>query len=79
MPLMGLYGLDVNPSIFRKFLMLSFLGCVFHRKTNIEFYKCHNYGHIARNCRSMIRYPMKEKVYERHKKVWRRSEEKRRR
>jgi hypothetical protein len=40
---------------------------------NIECYKCHNYGHIARNCRSIIKPSMKENIDERHKKVWRRS------
>jgi hypothetical protein len=43
---------------------------------NIEFYKCHNYGHIDRNCRSMIKPPMKENIDDRHKKFWRRSEKK---
>jgi hypothetical protein len=41
---------------------------------NIECYKCHNYGHIDQNCRSMIKPPMKENIDDIHKKDWRRSE-----
>jgi hypothetical protein len=41
----------------------------------IDCYKCHNYGHIARDCRSMIKPPMKENIDERYKKDWKISEE----
>jgi hypothetical protein len=37
---------------------------------NIECYKCHNYGHIAHDCRSMIDNSMKENTDIRYKKVW---------
>jgi hypothetical protein len=40
--------------------------------SNIECYKFHNYGHIARDCRSMIEPYMKENTNIRYKKVWRR-------
>jgi hypothetical protein len=36
----------------------------------VECYKFHNYGHIARDCRSMIDTSMKEKTDIRYKKVW---------
>ena len=36
---------------------------------NIECYKCHNYGHIACNCRSVIDTSMKENTDIRYKKV----------
>jgi hypothetical protein len=36
---------------------------------NIECYKCHNYGHIARNCISMIKPPMKENIDDIYKKA----------
>jgi hypothetical protein len=36
---------------------------------NIECYKCHNYGHIASDCRSMIDTSMKENTDIRCKKV----------
>jgi hypothetical protein len=37
---------------------------------NIECYKCHNYGHIASDCRIMIDTSMKENTDIRYKKVW---------
>jgi hypothetical protein len=37
---------------------------------NIECYKCHDYGHIASDCRNMIDTSMKENTYIRYKKVW---------
>jgi hypothetical protein len=37
---------------------------------NIECYKCHNYGHIACDCRSVIDNSMKENTDIRYKKVW---------
>jgi hypothetical protein len=37
---------------------------------NIECYKCHNYGHIASDCRSMINTSMKENTNIICKKVW---------
>jgi hypothetical protein len=39
---------------------------------NIEFYKCHNYGHISHDCRSMIDTSMKENIDIICKKVWKR-------
>jgi hypothetical protein len=39
---------------------------------NIECYKFHNYGHIAHDCRSMMKSSMKENNDIRYKKVWRR-------
>jgi hypothetical protein len=42
---------------------------------NIECYKCHSYGHIASNCRSMIDTSMKENTNIRYKKVWIRKQE----
>jgi hypothetical protein len=37
---------------------------------NIECYKCHNYGQIASDCRSMIDTSMKENTDIIYKKVW---------
>jgi hypothetical protein len=42
---------------------------------NIECYKCHNYGHISSDCRSMINNSMKENIDIRYKKVWIRKQE----
>jgi hypothetical protein len=42
---------------------------------NIECYKCHNYGHIAHNCRSVIDTSMKENIDIIYKKVWIRKQE----
>jgi hypothetical protein len=42
---------------------------------NIECYKCHNYGHIDNDCRSMIDTSMKENTDIRYKKVWIRKQE----
>jgi len=42
---------------------------------NIECYKFHSYGHIARDSRSMIDTSMKEKIGIRYKKVWKRKQE----
>jgi hypothetical protein len=41
---------------------------------NIEYYKCHKYGHIAQNCRSVIKPPMKQNIDDRYKKDWKRNE-----
>jgi hypothetical protein len=43
---------------------------------NTEFYKFHNYGHIARDCRSMMYTSMKENTDIRYKKVWKIKQEK---
>jgi hypothetical protein len=37
---------------------------------NIQCYKCHNYGHISSDCRSMIDTSMKENTDIGYKKVW---------
>jgi hypothetical protein len=37
---------------------------------NIECYKCHNYGHISNDCRSMIDTCMKDNIDIIYKKVW---------
>ena len=37
---------------------------------NIEFYKCHNYGHIARNCRYKMEPTMNEKLDHENKMIW---------
>jgi hypothetical protein len=42
---------------------------------NTECYKCHNHGHISRDCRSMIDTSMKENIDIRYKKVWIRKHE----
>jgi hypothetical protein len=42
---------------------------------NIECYKCHNYGHISSDCRSMIDTSMKENTDIRYNKVWIRKQE----
>jgi hypothetical protein len=42
---------------------------------NIECYKCHNYGHIASDCRSMIDSSMRENIDIKYKKVWIRKQE----
>jgi hypothetical protein len=42
---------------------------------NIECYKCHSYGHIASDCRSMINTSMKEKIDIKYKKVCIRKQE----
>jgi hypothetical protein len=42
---------------------------------NIECYKCHNYGNIATDCRSMIDTFMKENIDIKYKKVWIRKQE----
>jgi hypothetical protein len=42
---------------------------------NIECYKCHNYGHITSDCRSMIDTSMKENTNIIYKKVWIRKQE----
>jgi hypothetical protein len=39
---------------------------------NIECYKCHNYGHIAHDCRRMINPTMNQNIDIRYTKVWRR-------
>jgi hypothetical protein len=41
----------------------------------VECYKCHNYGHIARDCRSMMDTSMRENIDIRYKKIWKRKQE----
>ena len=41
---------------------------------NIECYKCHNYWHIAHDCRSIMKSTMKENTDIMCKKVWRRKQ-----
>ena len=43
---------------------------------NIECYKFHNYGLIARDCRSMMDTSMKENIDIRYNKFWKRKQEK---
>jgi hypothetical protein len=45
------------------------------RSAYVVAYKCHNYGHIASDCRSMIDTSMKENIDIRYKKVWIRKQE----
>ena len=42
---------------------------------NIECYKCKNYGHKSHDCRSMIKYSIKENIDIRYKKVWKKNPE----
>jgi hypothetical protein len=42
---------------------------------HIECYKCHNYEHIAHDCRSMMDTSMKENIDIIYKKVWKRKQE----
>jgi hypothetical protein len=42
---------------------------------NIECYKCHNYGHIASDCRIMIDTSTKKNIDIIYKKVWIRKHE----
>jgi hypothetical protein len=42
---------------------------------NIECYKFHNYGNIARDYRIMMDTSMKEKIDIKYKKVWKRKQE----
>jgi hypothetical protein len=42
---------------------------------NIECYKCHNYGHIAFDCRSMMDTSLRNKIDIIYKKVWKRKKE----
>ena len=42
---------------------------------NIECYKCHNYGHITSDCRSMIDTSIKENTDIICKKMWIRKHE----
>ena len=42
---------------------------------NIECYRCHNYGHITSDCRSMIDTSMKENNDIRCNKLWIRKQE----
>jgi hypothetical protein len=39
---------------------------------NIECYKFHNCGHIARDCRRMMESSLRENIDIKYKKVWRR-------
>jgi hypothetical protein len=41
---------------------------------NIECYKCHNYGNVSCDCRSMMKPSMKENTDISQKKVWRRKQ-----
>jgi hypothetical protein len=42
---------------------------------DIECYKCHNYGHIAHDCRSMMDTSLRKKTNIIYKKVWKRKQE----
>ena len=42
---------------------------------NIECYKCHNYGHIDWNCRSMTMPSTKKEIDIRYTKIWKRKEQ----
>ena len=42
---------------------------------DIECYKCHNYGNIVCDCRSVIDTSMKENIDVKYKKVWIRKQE----
>jgi hypothetical protein len=42
---------------------------------NIECYKCHKYGHISQNCRTMIAPSMNKETYIRYTNIWKRKEQ----
>jgi hypothetical protein len=39
---------------------------------NIECYKCHKYGHIARNCRRITTSSIKKEINIRYTNIWKR-------
>jgi len=43
-------------------------------KPNVECYKCHNYGHIARDCRYKMESFMMDSPNIRYRNVWRRKQ-----
>jgi hypothetical protein len=44
-------------------------------RNEVECYKCHNYGYISRNCRSMMDTSMKENIDIIYNKIWKRKKE----
>jgi hypothetical protein len=66
--------LDIRLQIVR-IIKEMFKQEMFVAPRNIECYKCHNYGHIVSDCRSMIDTSMKENIDIIYKKVWIRKHE----
>jgi hypothetical protein len=60
---------------FRAYGRNSQAGNAFVTPYNIGFYKCHSYGHIARDFRIMMDTSKKVNIDIRYKKIWKRKQE----